>query len=300
MTLIKPTAVVKTTEPPTVTSGGVSLQRPGEVLRRITMLLWGDAGSGKTTLAATAPGRKLIYNFDPDGPNSLAGIDEDVQYLDYSSQGTAITAQFKNETNPVNIKSYMDDFDTFIFDSLTSITDKTLTVGIKTNTGASIERPSPAAYATRNALAIRLVKNVMATTAKAKKHVIFIAHEGAPVTEEDTGKLLFISLALGGQLPSNVGIDFSEIWSVYQVDNRNERRVMIRPSRKRKPAKTRMFMQGGEPEFTLDFDAEHWDRPQNRKYRIDTWYDMWTQTNKKLALPGTKEFEDTYKKLYTH
>jgi hypothetical protein len=275
----------------TITLGGVTLTRPTDTNKRITCLLWGDAGCGKTTLAATAPGRKLWFNFDPDGTNTLAGINEDISIFDLSATSTNITEQFKNEGNPLNIKAYMDEFDTFIFDSLTNITDKTLTQGIKTNKGASIERPSPAAYATRNALAIRLVKNVMAATSKAKKHVIFTAHEGAPNTEEDTGLVLFITLALGGKLPANVGIDFSEIWTMYQVDSRNERRIAVRPSRKRKPMKTRMFQQT-EPEFTWSFNADHWDAASNTQYRLDTWFNLWNTRNQKLPLPGTKEFKE--------
>jgi len=262
----------------------------------MTALLWGDAGVGKTTLAATAPGRKLWYSFDPDGTNTLAPIaeKEDIQYYDLSANTEAVIDLFKNDTNPLNIKSVLDMFDTFVFDSITNVVDKTLQRGIKTNKGATIERPSPAAYATRNALAIRLVKNVMAATMKAKKHVIFIAHEKAPTTDEETGAILFITLALGGQLASNVGIDFSEIWHLYQVDNRAEHRICIRPARKRKPAKTRMFMQGGQPEFEWKFNADAWDAPMNKKYRMDTWFDMWNKTGHKLALPGSAEFEKVY------
>jgi hypothetical protein len=260
----------------------------------MTALLWGDAGCGKTTLAATAPGRKLWYNFDPDGPNTLAGVDEDVQVYDLSANTEAVLDLFKNDTNPLNIKSVLDHFDTFVFDSITNIVDKTLQRGIKTNKGASIERPSPAAYATRNALAIRLIKNVMSATQKTKKHVIFIAHEKAPTTDEETGAVLFITIALGGQLASNVGIDFSEIWHLYQVDNRPDRRICIRPARKRKPAKTRMFMQSGQPEFDWKFSADTWGADINKKHRMDTWFKMWNTTGHKLALPGTAEFDKVY------
>ena len=281
---------------PLITLGGVPLVRPHNTTRRLTLLLWGDAGTGKTTLAATAPGRKLWLNFDPEGTDSLTGIDEDIMVADFSAVDNKITESFKNETNPLNLKSVLGDFDTLIFDSITNITDKTLTTGIKRDSkGSTIETPSPRAYGTRNALAIRLVKNVIALTGKAQKHVVFIAHEGAPVTEDDTGKILYISLALGGQLPNNLGIDFSEMWSLYNVDNRAERRIMIRPSRKRKPAKTRMFEQSKEPEFTWGFDADHWHAHTNIKFRLDTWYALWMKANRKLPLPGTVEFDKLLK-----
>lgn len=286
------------TDQPLPTLGGSTAVRPSDTDKRITALLWSDAGVGKTTLAATAPGRKLWYNFDPEGTATLAGVNEDVTTYDLSGSSDTVLELFKNDTNPLNIKSVLDKFDTFIVDSITNVVDKTLQRGIKTNRGATIERPSPAAYATRNALAIRLVKNIMSATRAARKNVIFIAHEKAPTTDEETGAILFITIALGGQLAANVGIDFSEIWHLYQVDNRAERRICIRPARKRKPAKTRMFFQSGQPEFEWKFDADHWSNEKNHKFRMDTWFTMWDTIGHKLALPGTAEFDNVYKEVF--
>lgn len=273
---------------------GVPIKHAADNNKRISALIWGDAGAGKTTLAATMPGRKLFFQFDPDGASSIAHV-PDVDVADFSQASASITEQFKNETNPLGLKGVIDNYDSFIFDSLTNITDKTLTQGIAKQNGATVERPSPGAFGTRNALAIRLIKNVMAVTSKAQKHVCFIAHEGAPVTDEKTGAILHISLALGGQLPANIGIDFSEMWAIYQVDGRNERRIMVRPARRRKPMKTRMFIQSGEPEFEWKFNADDWSSAKNKPYRMDTWYDMWCERNDKLPLPDTKEFEKLIK-----
>lgn len=280
-----------------ILSGGVAITKAADNNKRISALIWGDAGAGKTTLAATMPGRKLFFQFDPDGAAAVAHV-PDIDVADFSQASSSITEQFKNENNPLGLKSVLESYDSFIFDSLTNITDKTLTQGIATTKGASVERPSPGAYGARNALAIRLIKNVMKVTAKEKKHVCFIAHEGAPTSDEATGALLHISLALGGQLPSNIGIDFSEMWAIYSVDNRSERRVAIRPSRKRKPMKTRMFIQTNEPEFTWDFNPDNWDDKKNHKYRMDTWLTMWDKLNTKLYLPGTKEFDAQYKQVF--
>jgi len=132
---------------------------------------------------------------------------------------------------------------------------------------------------------------MMSVTRKHNKHLIVIAHEGSPIIDEKTNTILHITLALGGQLPGNLAIDFSEFIHLYQVDGRNERRIMIRPARKRKPAKTRMWRQDGEPEFVWSFDADHWDRSSNHQYRMDTWLNVWNHFNTKLPLPGTKEFD---------
>lgn len=290
------TEAERTAAQPLPSVSGIQAKRPTDVDKRLSMLIWGDAGVGKTVLAATAPGRKCWFNFDPDGTNTLAGVGADVHVYDLSATDNYIES-FKNEGNPLGIKMLLPHFDTFVFDSITNVTDKTLTQGIKTNKGATIERPSPAAYATRNALAIRLIKNVMAATTKAKKHVIFIGHEKAPTTDEESGQILFITIALGGQLSANVGIDFSEIWHLYQVDSRNERRICVRPARKRKPAKTRMFKQD-IAEFEFKFDADDWSRPLNHKHSIATWFNMWNTVGHKIALPGSAEFDATYKEVY--
>ena len=49
----------------------LKIEKPTDMLARMSMILWGDAGCGKTTLAATAPGRKLFIALDPDGDMSI-------------------------------------------------------------------------------------------------------------------------------------------------------------------------------------------------------------------------------------
>ena len=115
--------------------------------------------------------------------------------------------------------------------------------------------------------------------------------------DQKTEAILFISLALGGQLASNIGIDFSEMWSIYQTEQ-GVRRIAVRPARRRKPMKTRMFQQSGEPEFDWKFNPEDWENAANDKWRMDTWFDMWSKNNfEKLPLPGTTAFDNLYKKL---
>lgn len=255
----------------------VSVSQSGNI-SRLSMLLWGSAGTGKTTLACTAPGKKLIVNFDPDGFQSVRGRD-DVDVLDLSDARYTITEQFKQENDPLGLAKIVDNYDTIIFDSLTNVAHKTTMQGISITKGATIERPSPGAYGARNALVTQLVKNALALTNRFKKHVIFIAHEDAPVTNDD-GVVLHITLSLGGKLPEQAALDFSEVWCVQDMGTGRDRRIMVRPCRSRKPMKTRMFQTSGEPEFSWRFNPD-----TMTGMTIESWYDEWQKTGKKLPLP---------------
>lgn len=256
---------------------------------RITGLFWGSAGTGKTTLACTAPGKKLLVNFDPDGPASVAGF-PNTDVVDFSDAPNSIVDQFK-KSDPLGLNSVLADYDSIIFDSLTNISHKALMHGIPQTKGATIERPSPGAYGVRNALVLQLVKNTLATTAKLGKHVIFIAHEDAPVTNEE-GLVLHITLSLGGKLPEQAALDFSEVWCVQDMGIGRDRRILFRPARQRKPLKTRMFDTTGEPEFEWAFDPDEYaDDPDGYKgVTIEKLYNEWKANEfKKIPVPKTKK-----------
>ncbi len=256
---------------------------------RITGLLWGSAGTGKTTLACTAPGKKLLVNFDPDGPASVAGF-PNTDVVDFSDAPNSIVDQFKS-SDPLGLGKVMAEYDSLIFDSLTNISHKAVMHGISQTKGATIERPSPGAYGVRNALVLQLVKNVLAATAKIGKHVIFIAHEDAPVTN-DEGVVMHITLSLGGKLPEQAALDFSEVWCVQDMGTGRDRRILFRPARNRKPMKTRMLETIGEPEFEWNFDPEEYmDDPDNYKgVTLANLYEQWKANEfRKIAPPKRKK-----------
>ena len=276
-----------------LTIRGVDIGRASNASNRFTALIWGPSGGGKTTLACTAPGRKLIVNFDPDGPASVAHRD-DVDVLDYSTLTYGITETFKSEAEPLGLNQHvLERYDTIIVDSVTNASDKSLDAGVATSLvkGSHTERPAPGSYQFRNRLTLKLVKNVLRLTGKSSKHCIFIGHEDSP-TKTDEGTVLFVSIALGGSLPDSLPIDFGEVWCLYEVSGKGKH-IGIRPCRSRKPMKTRLFVTNKEPEFPLTYDPT-----TGKGDTISRWWEMWIRNNKnKIPLPGSREYEVMLKEM---
>jgi phage nucleotide-binding protein len=259
--------------------GGVEITKPTVSKSRMSMLIWGPSGSGKTTLACTLPGKKLLILFDPDGGSSINSRD-DIDIVDLSTMSNSNVIVFKSQTDPLSLGQAMQHYDSFIIDSLTNAQHKTTMHAVETTKGATIERVSPGGYATRNALIIQLIKNVLALTSKHQKHVAFIAHEDSPVTN-DEGNIMHITMSLGGKLPDQAAVDFSEVWYLGDYNNGAEKRIMIRSARSRKPMKTRMFITNGEPEFKWVYDPN-----THTGMQISDWYDKWVNNNgQKIPLP---------------
>ena len=252
--------------------GGVETRPVSQKQQRISLLVWGPSGVGKTTLACTLPGRKLLISFDPDGDASVAERD-DVTVADMSQVKNSTVDQFKNDANPLGITKALEHFDSIIIDSLTNAQHMATMHAVTVVKGATIERPSLGGYGHRNALITQLVKNVLRVTAKHNKHVAFVAHEASPQLN-DNGVVIAITLALGGQLVVNAPVDFSEVWHL--SDTGKSRRIAIRPVRSQKPMKTRMFTTTGSPEFEWKYDKDN----------IDTWFCAWQDSGwKKQPLP---------------
>lgn len=270
------------TDEPVITIGGQS--SANEAPSRMSLGIWGPAGMGKTTLACTLPGRIALISFDPDGVISIPPSVAEVTKFDLSTKEDSFFSRL-NSRDPLGIdrSDVMDAFDSFVVDSLTTITERTLAVGIGLTKGATIERPSPGAYGARNALAINLIRNVLQITGKHNKHVCFVAHEGS-AEKNDEGNVIGIPMALGGQMPSQVALRLNEVWPMFE-DGKNRKMIICRKSRMREPAKSRMFNVTNQTEFEWKFDPTDWYNKDNM--RIDKWFEQW-KANKYEKIPMPK------------
>lgn len=266
----------------TFTIAGVQASEGKNTIQRMSVLLWGPPGVGKTTLAATAPGRKLLLLFDPDGDASI-GFRDDVTTVNLASMTNAQVEGVKGD-NPWRLREVLQGstehqgFDTLIVDSLTNFGYKALLHGVATSKGATVERPSLQGFGVRTALTHQLAINLITLTGKLNKHIVLIAHEGAAELSESGGVLEY-PLGLGGQLPTLLPNLMSEVW--YMHDMGKERKIMIRPGRQRKHMKTRMFTTTGDVEFTWNYDAD-----KGTGAGIATWFDAWVIGGQhKLPLP---------------
>lgn len=267
-----------------ITLGGVEITTAKAKPSRMSMLLWGDAGCGKTVLACTSPGKKLLVNFDPDGPASVADRD-DVFVLDLSAQSASVVDKLKAD-DPVKLGAYLDDnpdIETVIVDSITSLSELCLASAVSHYAGrnSSMEEPGMHGYTRRNVLMRRCINGFIKQTGIRKKHIILIAHEDAPTTNKE-GIVMYISTTLGPKLSTRTPGQLSEVWCLY--DTGKERRIAIRPVRLRKPMKTRMFTTADDAEFVWKYDPE-----KDVGMKICDWWDEWNTTRKKLPLPVAKK-----------
>jgi hypothetical protein len=245
-------------------------------LRRMSMLVWGLPGCGKTTLCATAPGKKLLINFDPDGASSI-GENSDVDVLDVSRK-LATAGQLLSGSLMASIRPHLAKYDSVIVDSLTNVADAALTVGIAKTKGATLERPSPGAYGVRNAYTMAFIKDVLSETAVLNKHCFFTAHEDVPEKNEE-GAVVSVTLMLGGKLPSQGPASISEVW--WMRDDGVKRHIAVRPVRKRAPMKTRMFITTDTPEFVWSYNSD-----KQTGDGLSEWFAKWEANSfNKVPLP---------------
>lgn len=246
---------------------------------RIAMLLWGDAGCGKTTLASTAPGTKLWLLFDNGGADVLSGYN-DVLVLDLTGERHQITERFKDD-DPLGIERAIKDrpdIETVVLDSVTTFALLATENAVAHVKSATIENPGIKGYGHRGALVLRAVVSLLRLTKRLSRHIILIAHEDTPDKDEN-GVVLQITTTLSQKMTNNIGIQLNEVW--WMSDTGKEHRIAVRPVRQRKPMKSRMWDLTGSPEFNW-----HYNTVTREGDGLAKWHNAWTAGGgKKLAVP---------------
>jgi len=272
--------MAKTEEQTTISLGSVKLTTPKTQPRRMSIVIWGPAGSGKTTLAATAPRPILWMNFDVDGTSALMD-QEEVLIADYETMTPATVEQFMS-SGCAGLKKFLSEHPevkTVVFDSVTSFRDKALLHGVDKTPGATIEQPQLAGYGKRNTYLYQAIIKVTEITRAAGVHCVLVAHEAAPQKDEVTGQLL-VSMLVGGNLQTEIPIKLSEVW--YLEDDGKKRKITIRSSVLKRPMKSRMFISSGKNNFKWLFDPEDW-----KGEGIEEWFDRWMENDgRKIPLPN--------------
>jgi len=267
--------------------GPVEITAQGDVPRRISLLLWGGAGCGKTTFAATAPGKKLWLSLGDQEHVSVMHR-KDVIVADLSEMGYEELFKYGQNDNPFGLDQILagdEAIETVVCDSVTAIAFRALQKAVSMRLGASktftptMEQPGLSAYGGRNAIVLEVLTGLLRVTAKHGVHLITTAHEADPVLNND-GTVQFITIMLGGKLVNNNTWRLSEIW--YMSEDGDKRRLAVRPTRLRKPMKTRMFSGKGPPEFVLTYDA---DAPDKGQMTIANFYEQWLKSGK-IATPS--------------
>lgn len=250
----------------------IKITAPDDAPSRISMILWGASGAGKTVLASTFPGRKLWVLLDPDGTLAIRHIP--------SWSMIDLTQELPNDImkqcvgiNPLGIQQLAADFDTIVIDSLTKFTEHALTYAVAQVGGKStILNPGMQGYGARNTFVNAFVANIVRITAKLNKHLCLITHE-KDGERNDAGNVISVDMMLGGQLPNLTSKDISEVW--HMRDENKKRTIAIRPERLRSPMKSRMFDMTSDTSFPWTYNAntqrgdsvaQWWERFVNSRY----------------------------------
>lgn len=277
--------------------GSVPITAGSETPSRAAILIWGDSGVGKTTLAATGRGKKLWLSC---GDNEHVPVQKRKDVLVAKLYDLSLDEFFRqgDSENPFGLDQVLakqTDIETVVFDSVTACAYLGLHKAIADKVGASKKDnfvpttmvPGISAYGGRNGLTIRVLQGLLRVTAKHNVDFICTAHEDDPSFVGGGKEIIdHIGVMLGGKIVNSVTWRLSEIW--YMSKDKDRRRIAFRPTRLRKPMKTRMFIDNKAPEFYIDYDAN---QPDNAKGQmtIAGWVEEWLEGNgEKIPIPVSK------------
>jgi hypothetical protein len=260
---------------------------PSAAINRMTMLIWGRSGCGKTELAATAPGKILWVLFDDGGTNALANrpdASDKIVVLDLSAEPASIVDNFRDggiiERQLDKFMTEDPDINTVVFDSVTQFSTLALVDAVnsgKHGKNITLEQPGQSAYTARNSRLVQMTRVMSRVTAKHKCHMIYICHEKD--VSDDDGKVSSITLMLSGGVIDPFALNISEIW--HMADTYGKRIVTVRPHGVRSPMRTRMFDTKKGVSFQWNYDPE-----TDNGIKISDLYEQWCANHhSKIALP---------------
>lgn len=264
---------------------GVKLRNASDPATRFGMLLWGPSKSGKTTLASTAPGKRLWLMFDPEGDAAIRN-DPDTIVADFSAENATRITDSGASINPFGLQNVLDtnpDIQTVVLDSVTTYMYMCLVAGVAkvsaTAQGKSstMMQPGLAGYGARNNLVTQMVVNLAALCRRYNKNLILITHEDTAEKNAE-GQIVEISMLLSDKLANSLGLMMSEIW---HIDVRQgKREISVRPHSLKKPMGSRMFKNTAD-RFVWKFDAD-----TRQGVGIADWFAEWQKSGGKIPLPS--------------
>lgn len=256
-------------------------------MKRFTQLLWGSVGCGKTELASTAPKPILWLQFDPD---AVAGIGQKdgISVVDFSGSGHMICKDFVErgmmEQQLDALIKATSGLRTIVFDSATSYAGKALNYAVASGKAdgkgfrASMEQPGIAGYGIRNRVVLDTIMLLFRVTSRHALNFIVICHEGS-ADKDEQGNVVSITLMLGGSLPAEMPLHFSEVW--YMSERDRKRTLRYRPFLQYKPMRSRMFDMSAEGRFEWVYDPI-----TGIGMKLETWFDAWKAGGfKKMECP---------------
>lgn len=259
-----------------------SFERPSLERMRFNMLVWGDSGCGKTTLASTAPGEKLWVQFDPQGVASIANR-SDVHVLDLAGETPTSTMIEFNKPDPYSIGRFLKDnpqVETVVVDSMTALVHMAQVYAVtKAGGKSSYDVPGINGYGVRNNILRRVAASLHQVCAMYDRSIIMTTHEGAADKEQDSGAIISVTMALSDSVANSVSLRFNEVW--YMKDTGREHIIYVRPHGVYRPMKSRMFEQTGPTNFNWLYDAA-----TRKGDGIAEWWTQWQSNGgNKIALP---------------
>lgn len=237
-----------------------------DLIHRIAGVIWGDAKTGKTTWAASLPGKKLFINFDPDGFISIADRD-DFSVIDLSSLPPLTAIEEAKKAAAFLLTPEADEFTSVVFDSLTTFATVATRVAVEKGYGKStaftptMEAPGLAAYGARNTIMDDVIDRFLRASGQKKKHLFFIAHADDPVYSDDGKVALYQTIMLTGKVRNGTNLRVSEIYYLATASG-NRRMVYLAPFGILKPMGSRMFDTSKLDRFELKYDPNLSDEEQ--------------------------------------